>query len=71
MCGGEKVCLSKKFSPIPRLLERLCPLPPCERYPNMIEWWQMISCAALESLIGFFVGVIFVLGGVFLCIIQC
>ena len=31
----------------------------------------MISCAALESLIGFFVGVIFVLGGVFLWIIQC
>ena len=31
----------------------------------------LIGCAALESLIGFFVGVIFVLGGVFLCIIQC
>lgn len=31
----------------------------------------LIGCAALESLIGFFVGIIFILGGVFLCMIQC
>ena len=31
----------------------------------------LIGCAALESLIGFFVGVIFIIGGVLLCLIQC
>lgn len=30
----------------------------------------LIGCAALESLIGFFVGLIFIVGAVFLCILQ-
>lgn len=30
----------------------------------------LIGCAAFESLIGFFVGLLFIVGGVFLCLIQ-
>ena len=30
----------------------------------------LIGCAAFESLIGFFVGLIFIVGGIFLCILQ-